>query len=191
MLSLRLREETRNEHSQLESKIDLRTFARDEARFVALLKAFYGYYLVIEKDLMRFQQDFTDAGCVISDRLKSELIRRDLETFGVGPAEMSKIALCESTPPMEKFSDAMGCLYVLEGSTLGGQVILKELTKANIVTDQRVSQFYAGYRERTMPMWMSFKSALDKLDEGLSEQVLSSARRTFKTLDQWLQANLM
>ncbi|MFD2920411.1 biliverdin-producing heme oxygenase [Terrimonas rubra] len=55
---------------------------------------------------------------------------------------------------------AMGILYVMEGSTLGGNVIKKRLTSLPAFTDIYFN-FFGCYQENTGPFWTQFKEVLD------------------------------
>ncbi|UOQ78251.1 hypothetical protein MUN84_06595 [Hymenobacter sp. 5516J-16] len=47
-------------------------------------------------------------------------------------------------------------MYVLEGSTLGGQVIARQLAKANIPA----RAYFSGHAEQTGPLWKTFVGLL-------------------------------
>ena len=84
----------------------------------------------------------------------------------------------------------MGALYVLEGSTLGGQMIARMLQKnplLNLVPGQL--NFFLGYKKETGPKWKSFQAALNLLD-GETETLVSTARQTFSLFTQWTEQTL-
>ena len=55
---------------------------------------------------------------------------------------------------------AFGAFYVLEGSTLGGRVILKSLLPALPVTAEQGAKYFAGYGIETGPLWQHFLQSL-------------------------------
>jgi heme oxygenase len=59
--------------------------------------------------------------------------------------------------------EAIGCLYVIEGSTLGGQIILHSVQKSLNLDAGGGVKFFHGYGARTPGMWKSFISALDSI----------------------------
>lgn len=64
------------------------------------------------------------------------------------------------TPPIQSEAFALGMAYVIEGSTLGGRVILKHLSPRLGVTEIHGAIFFAGYGNETGPMWKQFLEAL-------------------------------
>lgn len=53
---------------------------------------------------------------------------------------------------------ALGVLYVLEGATLGGQIILRELAPRLGIAATQGGRYYAGYGAKTGPMWKRFRN---------------------------------
>ena len=82
----------------------------------------------------------------------------------------------------ENEHEALGALYVIEGSTLGGNVIAKQLSKTEGF-DGISFHFFGCYQENTGPMWKSFKEALDHgVDEEDYDKVLAGARKLYAFL---------
>jgi heme oxygenase len=69
---------------------------------------------------------------------------------------------------------------VLEGSTLGGQYILRELEKRGITTETGAA-FFACYGARTAEMWKSFKETANAYcaHEPRAAEAEAAARATF------------
>ncbi|RZK54693.1 MAG: heme oxygenase, partial [Hymenobacter sp.] len=110
-------------------------------------------------------------------RQRAHLILNDLQQ----PA--SQLASCPAMPPLDTWPQLLGAMYVLEGSTLGGQVIARQLAKANI--PQRL--YFSGYGERTGTMWKAFCQLLTQAATPENEaDIVQSARLTFQQLDAWL-----
>ncbi len=111
---------------------------------------------------------------------KAALIERDLEALGVAPTVTSDawIDLDFLTTP----SAAWGSLYVLEGSTLGGQVISKALRQTPWAPVDGLT-YFNPYGRRIGEMWASFRMALEAAAPGLDPGlVCEGARATFRTL---------
>ena len=84
-------------------------------------------------------------------------------------------------------SYALGVMYVIEGSTLGGQVICKMLTKLLPSLQENQLAYFASYGEKTFPMWSSFKSSIDTLTDTIDEnEMTAGAKDTFESLRLWL-----
>ena len=56
-------------------------------------------------------------------RARSELIESDLLALGLSRREIAELPRCTDLPRLSCPEDLAGCLYVLEGACLGGQVI--------------------------------------------------------------------
>jgi heme oxygenase len=81
--------------------------------------------------------------------------------------------------------NALGALYVLEGSVLGGQVISKMIGRA-IGTGSNAFSYFNFYGAQTMEKWAAFKNYLDTipLTEEQKEYVIRSANDTFENFRQ-------
>ena len=102
----------------------------------------------------------------VEKRKKIELIIHDLKTLET------------RIPVVDSFLDAdfrgnvpfcMGMLYVSEGSTLGGQYILKNIQKVLGGQAADATTFLNAYGPRTGSMWKAFTDILSTYDESLSE----------------------
>jgi len=109
----------------------------------------------------------------LEDRKKLPLIEKDLASLSL-----------ESTPSAHDLeftsaNEALGALYVIEGSTLGGNVIAKQLSKTEGF-DGVTFNFFGCYQENTGPMWKNFKEVLDaEVAEKNYDEVLSGARKLY------------
>lgn len=84
-------------------------------------------------------------------------------------------------PSIATRAEAVGAMYVLEGSTLGGQVIVQSLRARLPNVQPEAFRFFSGYGERTREMWAQFsaaaREALRSADD--VEAAVVSARKTF------------
>nr|GFD17027.1 hypothetical protein [Tanacetum cinerariifolium] len=110
-------------------------------------------------------------------RQRAHLILDDLRL----PA--AQVAVCPAMPPLGSWPQRLGAMYVVEGSTLGGQVIARQLAKANIP----LRSYFSGYGERTGPLWKAFCHLLAQEATPENEaDIVQSASLTFQKLDAWL-----
>ena len=159
-----------------------------KSHYGEILRSFYGYFSPIEtaldslEDLLQHLPDFRE-------RRKSYLLLEDLQTLGMNPNNLS---ICSDLPPLSTLSQAFGILYVLEGSTLGGQYISRVVKKNLNLSDGEGTLFFEGYGKETGKRWKRFQQALVLYSTGLdpSEEaiVLESANKTFEKLEKWLNA---
>lgn len=151
--------------------------------YAAILKMFYGYFAPLEKLVDNYigkhlLQD-------IDERRKASRLQNDLVALGV----TNKPDICAELPTIQNSSHAFGALYVLEGSTLGGEIIVKML-KANPalqIQDAALSFFY-GYGENNKLMWQRFQKALHQHigDSNKLLEVTMAANETFRCLKNWM-----
>lgn len=192
MLSEHLKKHSRPDHDSIENSIDLLSFSKDLNKYTNLIEAFYGYYFNLENSLKNFELEFKEVGINLEERAKLALLDQDLKNLGLTSLQISQLPICNELPQLDTFPQAMGVLYVLEGSTLGGQIISKQLAKSQILIDgENRASFFISYGPSTMPMWLSFKKSLDTLSEDKTEEVLIAAKKTFSTMECWLRGQLV
>ena len=92
-------------------------------------------------------------------------------------------------PTIHHLLQAFGALYVIEGSTLGGAIILKMLRKKESVDiPENAVQFFNGYGDQNLAMWQRFKEYLFlqlRYEEDV-ETVSKTANETFVKLKNWM-----
>jgi heme oxygenase len=74
---------------------------------------------------------------------------------------------------------------VLEGSTLGGRIILRRLEGLDVGIPAKATAFFSGHGARTGAMWRSFVDALDVFGERHPEaqhSVQEGATLTFQAV---------
>lgn len=110
------------------------------------------------------------------DRIKLPLIEKDMKGL-----LLEKVA-AGSELELTSQHEALGAMYVIEGSTLGGNVIAKQLSKTEGF-DGVTFNFFGCYHENTGAMWKNFKETLDaEVHENNYDEVLSGARKLYTFL---------
>jgi len=172
-----LRLETRPAHDQLEQNTfnqQLTAGTITEAATVHFLAKMHGFLAPYEA---RLKAQNLGPEWEIDTRQRAHLILEDLQQ----PA--AALPTCPAMPPLATWPQLLGTMYVVEGSTLGGQVIARQLAKADIP----LRSYFSGYAERTGPLWKAFCQLLDR--EATPEnqaEIVDSASLTFQKLDAWL-----
>jgi heme oxygenase len=149
------------------------------------LLRFLGFHLVWENDL----QEFPTLACELKTRSRIRHLRDDLRTIGLTDAEISCVPLCGDAHRVTlDEARALGAFYVLEGSTLGGQLITKHLSGAGWLPAEGLS-YFNPYGSRTGVMWRSFRRWLEiQAEHHAANDIVSGARGTFVVLQKWLSA---
>ncbi|AZA75107.1 biliverdin-producing heme oxygenase [Chryseobacterium indoltheticum] len=112
----------------------------------------------------------------LNKRVKLPLIERDLASLALENQTASHDF------ELANEHEALGAMYVIEGSTLGGNVIAKQLSKTEGFDDVTFN-FFGCYQENTGPMWKNFKEVLDtEVTEENYSDVLSGAKKLYTFL---------
>ncbi len=179
-----LKQATWPHHQRLEQKLALLDPGFSRADYLRLMKALWGYYRPLEArlaNLPELRAWLPDFG----RRLKSRLLEADLRALGVDSGALQRLPACRELPACADLAAALGCLYVLEGATLGGQVISRHLERSLELDAGNGAAFFTGYGAATGAMWQAFRERLAAA--GADERALAdSACETFLSLERWL-----
>src|SRR5688572_19893389 len=160
-LRKRLKRETAAVHRHLEAQLGLLNPRLDVHRYLRVLETFYGFYVPVEIDVTRLAAAELPLGFPL--RARAELIERDLLALGLSPADLAALPLCSDRPELSCVEDLAGCLYVLEGACLGGQVLSPLLHRRLGLTKGSGAAFFAGDEESTLPRWTLIVAWIDGL----------------------------
>lgn len=178
-----LREATRGEHEWMERSLDLKQGSLSVESYVRLLELLYGYYEPVERRL----QTISELSQLVPDldrRRKVPLLVFDLHYW---KRDERRLPLCSSIPMIFDRLDALGSLYVLEGATLGGQVLSRWFQNELGITADTGGAFFHGYGSGTTSMWRAFGSSMATVPQNTENdmRIIESARATFRTLRMW------
>lgn len=181
-----LREETRSEHHAIEGIMPFARPGFDRAGYQALLERFYAFYQPLEEKFLD-SADLRERGFDYSARVKTPLLEQDIRNLGGEPARVAP-APASALPAFSSSDELLGALYVVEGSTLGGQVLSKNLSEKLHLNDEQTS-FYSSYGVSTGQKWAEFLAFLKAQngDSAKNARVLEGARETFRSLRLWLE----
>jgi heme oxygenase len=177
-----LKEETHAEHREAEQLLAPRlNEIKTQDDYASLLCLFYGFYHPLEQ-LIGSALD-AELRQQLGSRRQSDLILLDLNSL---QKPSGHIPLCTDLPDMYSSMSALGALYVLEGSTLGGQLIKRMLlknTSAGLKEEQL--HFFSGYREETGARWQAFLQLINQFS-GEQKIIAEGARSTFHFFSKWI-----
>jgi len=177
-LSSRLKEETKKAHQELEKKVILKMKAiRSDADYADFLNSFYNYFHAIEQVITPYVTK--DVLPDHADRRNSKYLKLDIEAL----ASQVKLLPEITVPKIETLAQAMGAMYVLEGSIMCGPIIVNILKKYGIT---KGFSFFSGYGENTGKMWKNFISVLNThVVSPIDQQVaIEAANQTFNNFQQ-------
>jgi heme oxygenase len=183
MLSDKLKEETKHNHQVLEKALVSQLKAiRSPQEYAGLLKLFYGYFGGLETLINEAIDNsvLTDSG----QRRKTRAIANDILALG---NDVPAKATGDDLPTIKNHLEALGALYVIEGSTLGGKIISK-MMQQQLSLDKGLS-FFLGYGDKTEQMWDAFKQALNNQAQNPEQEavVIAAANQTFLKFGEWFE----
>ena len=185
----RLRLETRGEHEAVEQVLDLMSDSLTPEVYCHRLEQFYGFYAPMEKALQARELTLLPATrAALAGRLnKTALLRQDLQHLG---ARVENVPLCRNLPPLSTQAEVLGCVYVMEGATLGGRVITKQIRAALGITPVTGGSFFEGYGDDTGMMWQGMRHLLASgaQDTETENTIVANAVATFSSLRDWCES---
>jgi heme oxygenase len=177
-----LRARTADAHERVERALPLTDPALDRATYAGVLARFHAFHAALEPRIAAVP-GLDALGLEMEGRRKLPLLERDLRELGRGA-----IAGAPPVPEVGSVAAALGCMYVLEGSTLGGRVISRHLAALGIAPGSG-GAYFSGYGERTGEMWRAFSDAIGSFADanpGSVGEIAAAADATFTLLDRWL-----
>lgn len=179
MILGKLKEATRTQHENLENTVDVMNNMFSLDNYKTLLTKFYRFYAAIEPKVAA--NDLLSAGFDFSARRKLPLLEKDLKALGIFENVQKETALWTDLPALDSTAKAFGSLYVMEGATLGGQVIMRHLKQHLDITPENGGAFFNSYGANVGPMWKEFCAITTEFAEKEQddETIVNSARETF------------
>lgn len=180
-----LRARTAQAHLRVESRLFPAALA-DERRYAGMLAALLALHQPLETSFRTFRSEFAGLGIDLDERSKVAALRSDLAGLSVAapvPAPRRR--------PLPGLPAALGAFYVLEGSTLGGRVLLPQVRER---LGEVPTTFFDGYGDETGRRWKATRTALvagvvGAGDPDAAEAALvAGAADTFADLDALLDA---
>jgi len=153
----------------------------DLGAYTQLLGRFYGFWRNWEPRVAALLDD----PAFLAPRRRLHLLAADLAAVGCLPQAVAALPLCP-LPVLRNAAEAFGSLYVMEGSTLGGRVIERNVDRCLGLDRLSGCSYFAGYGAATGPMWRSFLARLETAPAGDVPQITDGASATFDRLAWWL-----
>ena len=179
-----LRESTCAAHARIEAALPLMNPSLTRETYLGLLEGFFGFHAPLESGLLGVVLAH-DPVFAADDRRKMPLLLADLHALGRTSAELSALPLCTDLPCVTSPSQALGALYVLEGATLGAQIIVRHVRETLALGPTTGAAFFSGYGKRTGSMWKRFCSHVNASPLLDTEVVVGAAVETFEKLLAW------
>ncbi|WP_248748597.1 biliverdin-producing heme oxygenase [Pseudomonas sp. MWU15-20650] len=183
-----LRTGTRLLHVALEKRLPFFSGCLDADGYRRLLQAYYGFYAPMEKALYESGLIPDGFDCVL--RAKTPTLVNDLHALGLDDNTLNALPRCADLPSFDTPAACLGALYVLEGATLGGQVLRREMALRLAIDADNGGAFLNVYGAETGRRWKDFLDYLDRqpLDTTAKRRAVIAACSTFNGFEQWLDS---
>lgn len=175
-----LRTATRPAHDALEGSLGLLDEQLDRDSYGPVLQRLYGFWQGWEPHVAVLLR-----GEMLAGQRRLHLLAADLATLGFSASAVALLPACP-LPVLRDAAEALGSLYVMEGSTLGGRVILRNVERCLGLDANAGGSYFAGYGAATGSMWRAFLIRLDAVPAGDAARVATGATATFERLGWWL-----
>ena len=187
---VRLKQSTAPLHDTLEDLPAMRRLVDPELTrgdYQELLRRFHRANVACEQHLLGRAPVWEDRGYDWSSRLvKTTWLEADLRHLDPAFQPTPFIADPGFAPYAgEGLARVVGCLYVLEGSTLGSRLIVRLLDQAHRRPAAGANRFFQGYGPATGERWSSLGRDLEASlggDEAALEQAIRAAGETYQFL---------
>jgi heme oxygenase len=186
MIANLLRTETAENHKTLESLMFVNEIMNNSLsieQYKKLLTVNYIIHQKLENTLANMLDADIAAALEMNSRLKLSALEKDLNYWGIDSLTLPGLDF-ELYLPQKNTAEVLGALYVLEGATLGGNVIKRHiLANPNFKDQDGGLNYYGVYGEELSTKWKKFVSVLnERVEEADYERCINSANQTFNNL---------
>jgi heme oxygenase len=188
MIMLRLRHRTAGCHARAERAVNLQASLSSLDSYRKLISRFYGFHAPLEGALEHHAGEAVEL--CFAARRKTRVLEADLRALGVTTLDLAAIKRCKALPGIETVAHAVGCLYVLEGATLGGRVIAPGLETQLGISAGNGGAFFTSYADDVDAMWSSFGRAAEYYCDTAEsrEHAVNAAVATFECFIRWFRS---
>ena len=179
----RLRAETRPEHEATEAQMPLMSPELTRVTYAAVLR--YLYPLLAGWEAWAQANAPASATALIAKRLRAASLARDLGCLNV-PVPAPEDFPAGSIPGITTEAGFFGAMYVIEGSTLGGQYIAKHVEPLLGLDADCGTAYFHGYGDQTSANWKEFQAALAAVPSEQTEAVIAAAKAMFRVFGEAL-----
>ncbi|WP_421555149.1 biliverdin-producing heme oxygenase [Pseudomonas kitaguniensis] len=173
-------------HVALEKRLPFFSEQLDADWYRRLIQAYYGFYRPMETAL--FDSGLIPDGFDSVLRVKTPTLVNDLHALGLNDTAIGALPRCCELPTLATPAACLGALYVLEGATLGGQVLRREMARRLDLDADNGGAFLNVYGAETGRRWKDFLDYLGRqpLSAAAKQRAVMAACATFSCFEQWL-----
>jgi heme oxygenase len=180
MLHETLKQSTKNNHDELEQLMfvnDIMSGTLSLIHYKQILTTNYLVHKAFEDYLFDSLNPKTAEQLNITNRKKLPALLADMQALKMeipSPVNDDELTFNKNDASL------LGALYVLEGATLGGSVIVKKLkTNPELSALNLDFNYYQVYGDQLITYWRTFCAVLDQQTEDGYEAAVTSAKKMF------------
>ncbi|QBD81554.1 biliverdin-producing heme oxygenase [Ktedonosporobacter rubrisoli] len=186
---------TRAQHEKLDERTTgyLTREGLDLLAYRRLLESYYGFYKPLDAVYEHIEQldGWQEVNLSLAERKKSQWLEKDLRILGDSQDVIDALPRYQGeTYQVTSIPQALGLLYVVEGSTLGGQYLARIVEDALHIDKDSGSAFFRSYGpQNAHTMWKAFCQQLCAYAERHPEQtqsIIDSALAVYAVANQRL-----
>ena len=178
-----LRTATAAQHLALEARLPLTHTRLDLDTYKRIIEAYYGFHLPLQQSMQRFLAP----QAIDPARQKIPALIKDLHALGLSDTQIHALPQCSELPAIDSRAQLLGVMYVMEGATLGGQVLRRIIAEKLGVDADSGGEFLDVYGRDTGRLWKAFLKQLAEFDTPLhNAEVVQAACATFGCFQTWL-----
>jgi len=184
MLQEKLKAETKEQHDQLEKLMFVGDIMSRKLTIEQYRNLVFTNYLIHKQyeNLIHATLSTVDANQLdLANRQKTTSLLADIEELGINTDELedrnATTLLNNATAAY-----ALGAMYVLEGATLGGSVIYKQLKLNPNFEDGFNFNYYTVYGKELLSKWQNFLQVLNALPDIAHQQAIDGANMMFEQI---------
>lgn len=114
---------------------------------------------------------------------RAELLARDLTVLGIDPTATPR---CEALPALASDAEAVGAIYVIEGSALGGAVLARLARRELAVGPATGAAFLSGDADLSARWRLVVETISETGDAHGVDGLIAGACETFDAMEAWL-----
>lgn len=184
-----LKDATRHSHTRLEANEMSATLMSP-----GVTAQHYVKYLAYMQPIVQWTEEhvYPDLAHIvpgIDARLKSTAIEQDLAVLS-GVLSIPPVPVYMPAIPVGDVPFALGMMYVMEGATLGGQVIQRHLRSVPQLAQLDAFAYFSGYGEETGRRWKEFLAALTgyAIENNCMPAIIAGSIYAFETIEDHFSA---
>lgn len=182
-LQEKLKAHTQSLHNELEQQMFVNQIMQKTlniAQYKQLVSCNYLVHWLNEDEI------FNKISVKIADKIglpkrkKLHSLSFDVDEVGIKKEQLEQLNITKIV--LKNEYAALGAIYVLEGATLGGSVIIKQLRLNPNFPETFNFSYYGIYGKELIPNWQEFLSHLNALPADSHNDVLAGAEQMFNEI---------